>query len=60
MKKCIFFISLLFFVTASYSQVLIDNGPLIDPKYKDSKYALTGAKWNKTSLTYIFIIHQIV
>ena len=33
---------LLFFATASFTQILIDNGGLIDP---GTRYVLQGSKW---------------
>jgi predicted Zn-dependent protease len=58
MKKIIIISMLLCYVATIYSQglsdtrILNDNGPLIDSKYENTKYALGGTKWNKTSLTY--------
>jgi hypothetical protein len=52
MKTKLIFLTLLLSVTHSYSQILIDNGPLIDPNLSHLKYVPSGAKWNKTALTY--------
>ena len=52
MKKYLCITMLLFFATASFAQILNDNGPLIDPMYKNTRYVLNGGKWDKVSLTY--------
>jgi hypothetical protein len=52
MKKIVLITLSLLLATIGYAQVLIDNGPLIDPNYAHLRYALGGTKWDNTNLTY--------
>jgi hypothetical protein len=52
MKKYILILALLGLSVSSYTQVLIDNGPLTDPNIILPQYSLSTAKWHKFSFTY--------
>ena len=52
MKKHLFLLIFAFLSVNAYSQILIDNGALIDPALKNARFSIEGSKWNKTALTY--------
>jgi hypothetical protein len=53
MKKILLcFVLLVSSVICSYSQILIDEGPIVDPNFIHLRYSLSGTSWSSLSLKY--------
>jgi predicted Zn-dependent protease len=52
MKKILLSLLMMLAFLGSYSQILFDDGPLLDPDSTNLRYSLFDSKWDKYDLTY--------